>query len=84
MLAITTTGVRYNDHATDAMTFNGSAGVWSDGNTVLTITLANRAGGAPATVGANHTSTWAAGPGLLDANGVAIDTTAVTGASSRF
>jgi hypothetical protein len=35
-------------------------------------------------VASAHTSSWVAGPSLLDANGVAIDGTPVTGASSRF
>jgi hypothetical protein len=78
---ITTTGVQYNTSGT--MTFAGSAGVWSDAGKLLTITLANRTGTAATGVGA-HTSSYVAGAYLLDANGVAIDATPVTGASSSF
>ncbi|HEU5084038.1 MAG TPA: hypothetical protein VFU14_11915, partial [Acidimicrobiales bacterium] len=77
---ITTTGAKYTS---DELTFANSGGAWTAGNTRLTITLANRTG--TATTGtAAHMSSYVAGPQLVDANGVAIDTTPVVGASSRF
>lgn len=82
--AIITTGRQCNDHASTAISFLGSSGVWSDANRTLTITLANQAGGNAATGITAQTSSYLAGPFLLDANGVAIDGTPVTGASSRF
>lgn len=77
---VTTTGAQYTS---GGLTFASSGGVWGAGGTKLTITLANRTG-TTTVVGSPHTSSYVAGPQLTDANGVAIDTTAVIGASSRF
>jgi hypothetical protein len=81
---ITTTARQYNTHATTAMTFNGSTGVWSNNNQTLTITLANLTGGTAAIGVTDNTISIAAGAQAVDLAGNAANTTAVTGASSRF
>jgi hypothetical protein len=84
VVTITTTGVRYNVDASETMTFDASPSVWSAGGTVLTITLDNGAGGTTAVVGTAHASVWVAGAALVDTNGIAISTSPVTAATSRF
>lgn len=79
LATITTTGARYTS---DGLTFATSSGTWS-AETRLTITLGMGTGTTIA-VDDPHTSSYVAGPQLVDANGVAIDTTPVVGASSRF
>jgi hypothetical protein len=80
---ITTTGAQFNSGGA-AMTFNGSAGVWSAGNTTLTITLANLTGG---TAQAAQTVTGIStvmGAGAVGVDGLAADTGAVTATTSQF
>lgn len=80
---ITTTGAQFNSGGAD-MTFNTSAGVWSAGNTVLTITLANLTGGTAQAAQTVTGISTVCGAGAVGVDGLAADTTAVTATVSQF
>ena len=83
-VTITATEQKYNNHATETMTFNGSTGVWNAAKTQLVISLANLADGSANPGQPEGTCSIVAGPLVKDLVGNSANTNAVTSASGGF